>query len=343
MTSPASMLARRRLALPVFLVGLVMAPTLASAVSKPDFKLGYNFYTAQDDVQLGKEYSAHIDKQLPLLNDAAALKYLSSVGRRLVAFAPHNRAEYVWQFRIVNSSQINAFALPGGYIYVNRGVFEAAEDEAEFAGVIAHESGHVVMRHGTHIASQAVLAQGGMAVLAGILGQSNSLGSQLAQLGLGLGVDSLLLKNSRTLESQADEVGTYILRRAGYDPRAMVQFFQIIERKYPQRTQQFFSDHPNPENRIRDVDAEIAELGSPRGSVKDSPEFEGMKQYLSGLAPPPQTETGLKIDSGTHPPPPPSENMIPYDAKLCLLSTTQTTGRWNEARTVSRFFLQAEW
>ena len=201
MTSPSSMLARRRLALPVFLVGLVMAPTLASAVSKPDFKLGYNFYTAQDDVQLGKEYSAHIDKQLPLLNDAAALKYLSSVGRRLVAFAPHNRAEYVWQFRIVNSSQINAFALPGGYIYVNRGVFEAAEDEAEFAGVIAHESGHVVMRHGTHIASQAVLAQGGMAVLAGILGQSNSLGSQLAQLGLGLGVDSLLLKNSRTLES----------------------------------------------------------------------------------------------------------------------------------------------
>ena len=178
-----------------------------------------------------------------------------------MAFAPNNHPEYVWQFMIVNSAEINAFALPGGYIYVNRGVFDAAENEAQLAGVIAHESGHVVMRHGTHIASQAVLAQGGMAILTSILGQSGSLTSQLAQLGLGLGVDSLLLKNSRTAETQADEVGTYILYQAGYDPHAMVQFFQIIARKYPQRTVQFFSDHPNPENRIQDVDAEIAQLG----------------------------------------------------------------------------------
>ena len=187
-------------------------------IGKPDFKPGYNFYSPQEDVQLGKEYSAQVDKQLPLLNDAEALKYLNSLGKRLVAFAPNNHPEYAWQFRIVNSAEINAFALPGGYIYVNRGVFDAAENEAQLAGVIAHESGHVVMRHGTHIASQAVLAQGGMAILTSILGQSGSLTSQLAQLGLGLGVDSLLLKNSRTAETQADEVGTYILYQADTIP-----------------------------------------------------------------------------------------------------------------------------
>ena len=311
--------ARRKLASALLSAGLALSPILARGVGKPDFKPGYNFYSPQEDAQLGKESSAQVDKQLPLLNDAEALKYLNSLGKRLVAFAPNNHPEYAWQFRIVNSAEINAFALPGGYIYVNRGVFEAAENEAQLAGVIAHESGHVVMRHGTHIASQAVLAQGGMAILTSIFGQSGSLTSQLAQLGLGLGVDSLLLKNSRTAETQADEVGTYILYQAGYDPHAMVQFFQIIAKKYPQRTLQFFSDHPNPENRIKDVDAEIAQLGPPRGTKTDSPEFEGIKQYLAALAPPPQQKGTPKIDAKKQPPPLPSANLIRYDGKIFTL------------------------
>ena len=315
MTMRVTWQARRKLASALFLAGLALSPILAWGDSKPDFKPGYNFYSPQEDAQLGKEYSAQVDKQLPLLKDAEALKYLNSLGKRLVAFAPNNHPEYAWQFRIVNSAEINAFALPGGYIYVNRGVFDAAENEAQLAGVIAHESGHVVMRHGTHIASQAVLAQGGMAILTSIFGQSNSLTSQLAQLGLGLGVDSLLLKNSRTAETQADEVGTYILYQAGYDPHAMVQFFQIIAKKYPQRTLQFFSDHPNPENRIKDVDAEIAQLGPPRGAKMDSSEFDGVKQYLAALAPPPPQKGTPKIDAKKQPPPLPSANLIRYDGK----------------------------
>jgi Zn-dependent protease with chaperone function len=310
---------RRKLASAFLLAGLTLSPTLARGVGKPDFKPGYNFYSLQADAQLGKESSAQVDKQLPLLNDAEALKYLNSLGKRLVAFAPNNHPEYAWQFRIVNSAEINAFALPGGYIYVNRGVFEVAEDEAQIAGVIAHESGHVVMRHGTHIASQAVLAQGGMAILSSVFGQSDSLTSQLAQLGLGLGVDSLLLKNSRTAETQADEVGTYILYRAGYDPHAMVQFFQIIAKRYPQRTLQFFSDHPNPQNRIKDVDAEIAQLGPPREARTDSPEFARVKQYLAALAPPPQQRGTPKSDAKKHPPPLPSANLIRYDGKIFAL------------------------
>jgi len=307
--------ARRILIAALLLAGLALSPPFVLGVGKPDFKPGYNFYSRQDDAQLGKEYSTHLDKQLPLLNNPEALKYLNSVGKRLAGFAPNNRAEYVWEYRIVNSSQINAFALPGGYIYVNRGVFDAAEDEAQFAGVIAHESGHVVMRHGTHIASQAVLAQGGMAILTGILGQSSSLTSQLAQLGLGLGVDSLMLKNSRILESQADQVGTYILYQAGYDPHAMVQFFQIIAKKYPQRTLQFFSDHPNPENRIREVDTEIKRLGPARGALPDSPEFQEMKRYVATLAPPPPSKGAPKIEARRQAPPLPSANLIPYDGK----------------------------
>jgi hypothetical protein len=158
-----------------------------------------------------------------------------------------------------------------------------------------------------------------MALLTSIFSQSGSLTSQVAQLGIGLGVNSLLLKNSRTAETQADEVGTYILYQAGYDPHAMVQFFQIIAKKYPQRTLQFFSDHPNPENRIKDVDREIAQLGPPRGTRTDTPEFEGVKQHLAALAPPPQQKGMPKIDAKKQPPPLPSANLIRYDGKLFTL------------------------
>jgi predicted Zn-dependent protease len=317
MTLQVATQARRIFASAIFLAAL--APIFAWGVGPPDFKPGYNFYSPQEDVQVGKENSVQVDRQLPLLKDPEALTYLNGLGKRLVALAPNNHPEYAWRFSIVNSNEINAFALPGGFIYVNRGVFEAAENEAELAGVIAHESGHVVMRHGTHIASEAVLAQGGMAILTGILGQSDSLTSQLAQLGLGLGVDSLLLKNSRTAETQADEVGTYILYLAGYDPHAMVQFFQIIARKYPQRTSQFFSDHPNPENRMKDVDAEIARLAPPRGVKTDSPEFETVKQQMAGLDPPPPLKGTPKIDARKRPPPLPSANLVRFEGKRFTL------------------------
>jgi len=303
----------RGLLAPVFLLtGLGLLPSFVRGIDKPDFKPGYNFYSPQEDAQLGKESAAQVDQQLSLLTDAEAVRYLNGLGRRLVAFAPNNQPAYAWQFRIINSTEINAFALPGGYIYVNRGVFDAADNEAQLAGVLAHETGHVVMRHGTHIASQAVVAQGFMAIFGSILGQSDSLSSQMAQLGLGLGVDSLMLKNSRTAETQADEVGTYILYQAGYDPHAMVQFFQIIAQKYPQRTAQFFSDHPNPENRIKDVDTEIAQLGPSRGTKTGSPDFDGVKQYLAAIAPPPLPKGTPTIEAKRQPPPPPSANLIHY-------------------------------
>jgi predicted Zn-dependent protease len=255
---------------PIAIIGIEPAAQL-------NLKPGFNLFSKQQDIDAGKQAAADADKQLPLVNDAQVLGYLNKLGRRLTQFEPLP-ADYPWTFKVVNTKDINAFALPGGYIYVNRGTIESAESDAQLAGVVAHETGHVVMRHGTHQASQIMLAQAPLSILGGMLGQGGSLIGQLAQMGIGFGVNSVLLHNSRTAESQADEIGTYVLYHAGYDPHAMAQFFQIIEKKYPSRTAQFFSDHPNPGNRIQAVNAEIPQLGPAIQGKTDSPEFEVVKR-----------------------------------------------------------------
>jgi len=262
-------------------------------VERLTFKPGFNLFSPKQDVEVGRKSSADADKQLPLITDPEVVRYVNDLGHRLVQHEPVS-ADYPWMFKVVNSREINAFALPGGFIYVNRGAIEAAEDEAQLAGVMAHESGHVVMRHGTHQASQIMLAQMPLAMLGGMLGQSSSLVSQLAQMGIGFGVNSVLLHNSRGAETQADEVGTYVLYHTGYTPVAMAQFFQIIEKKYPQRTIQFFSDHPVPENRIQNVDKEIPLLGPslPGGGKNDSSEFQTIKKKLLNMPPPPKGKEG---------------------------------------------------
>ena len=316
MTIRAAIPARRTLVSALLVASLTLAPLRARGVERLQFKPGFNLFSTQQDVQVGKENAAQIDKQLPLVNDPEVLQYLNALGKKLVTYAPNNQAEYAWQFKVVNSADINAFALPGGYIYVNRGALDAAENEAQLAGVMSHESGHVVMRHGTHMATQALPLE----LILGLMGQGETLAGQLARAGIGFGVNSIMLHNSRSAETQADEVGTYILYQAGYDPHAMVQFFQIIEKKYPQRTLQFFSDHPNPEYRIRDVDAEIARLGPPSTTKTDSPEFEAIKQRLAESAPPPGTGGTPKMSAQQQPPPPPSEQMIRFDGKVFALA-----------------------
>jgi predicted Zn-dependent protease len=295
------------------LAALFLASGTALGVERLSFKPGFNLFSAQQDVQVGRDAAKQADQQLPLVTDAEVVRYVNDLGRRLATFAPDNKPDYAWTFKVVNSSDINAFALPGGFIYVNRGAIEAAENEAQIAGVIAHEEGHVVMRHGTHQASQAMLAQAPLAILGGVLGQSGSLTAQLAQMGIGFGVNSLMLRNSRSAESQADEIGTYILYNAGYDPRAMAQFFQIIEKKYPQQTIQFFSDHPNPENRIEKVEQGIRSLGPMRQAKTGSPEFEATKRRLLNMLPPPKAKPQTR--GANNPPPPPSDHMGRFDGK----------------------------
>ena len=277
---------------------LILAP-LAWA-SRTLLKPGWNMFSPQQDVEVGQQTSRDAEKQLPMLNNSRIDSYLNKLGRSLAAHATGEK--YPYQFKAVNDRAINAFALPGGFLYINRGVIEAADNEAQLAGVMAHEIAHVALRHGTNQASKAYVAQVPLAILGGALG-SNSTGAVLAQLGAGFATNSLLLKYSRTAESQADMLGTQILYDSGYDPRAMAQFFDKIQAQSTGgRMPAFFSSHPNPENRMERVDQEINNLGgSPRGAKTDSREFKDIKQSVLALAaPPPQGSNQiLQGDTGT--------------------------------------------
>lgn len=293
MTSACSRL--RKLAFGIALAWCIGSGA-AFSYERPDFQPGFNFFSRQQDVEVGRKAAAQMDRTLPLVRDPVVVSYVNHLGKYLAQYAPNQKGfRYDWTFQVVNSDQINAFALPGGYIFVNRGAIEAAQDEAQIAGVLAHEEGHVVMRHGTHQASEKLLADAPLEILAGYLGQSGSLLDVLAQMGIGFSVNSFFLKNSRDMEAQADRVGTYILYQSGYDPYAMAQFFQIIQKKYPQQTAQFFSDHPNPGNRIEAVDREVPELGPPKSWKTDSPEFEIIKKLLLAMPPPPKAGTALTL------------------------------------------------
>src|SRR3990172_6413730 len=263
---------------------ILLAP--AAQAQRTQLKPGWNLFSVQQDVEIGTQVSADAERQLPIWNDTRVDRYLNDLGRRLAEKA--TGAKYPYQFKAVNDSSINAFALPGGFLYINRGTMEAADNEAQLAGVIAHEIAHVALRHGTNQASKAYVAQVPLAILGGALG-SNSTGAVLAQLGAGFATNSLLLKYSRTAESQADMLGTQILYDAGYDPRAMAQFFEKIQAESPGgRPPTFFSSHPNPDNRAGRVDQEINNLdGSPRGSKTDSREFQDIKRSTLALAGPP--------------------------------------------------------
>jgi len=270
---------------------LVLAATLAlapwAAAERTHLKAGWNVFSPQQDVQLGQQVSKDAEKKVPMLNDARVDAYLNKLGRKLAAHAPGERFPY--QYKCVNDRAINAFALPGGFVYINRGVIEAADNEAQLAGVMAHETSHVALRHGTNQATKAYATQLPLAVLGGMLG-SGSVGALVAQLGAGFAVNSILLKYSRTDESQADIMGTQILYDSGYDPRAMAQFFEKIEAESKGKNPpEFFSDHPNPEHRVERVSEEVDKLGGPPANyIADSAEFRDIKRYVLGLPPPPK-------------------------------------------------------
>src|SRR5262249_41464742 len=158
---------------------------------------------------------------------------------------------FPYEFRVVNDRSLNAFALPGGFVYINRGALDAARSEDEIAAVIAHEMAHVSLRHGTNQVSKAYVAQAGLGLVGGLLGNrgGGGLGQVIGAVG-GFGLNTLFLKYSRSAESQADSLGMQMLRRAGYNPRAMISVLQTIQRQSHGRSIEWLSNHPNPENRI---------------------------------------------------------------------------------------------
>ncbi len=224
-----------------------------------------NRYSPSDDVKAGQQAAAEVERQMPILRDQVATDYLRSIGERLVAAIPQEfqHPEFRYQFKIVDVRDINAFALPGGYMYVNRGLIDVAHNEGELAGVMAHELSHVALRHGT---AQATKSQSASAQAPNILGAilGSVIGGGLGQV-VGGGIQTLgqinFLKFSREYETEADVLGSQIMARAGYDPRDLANMFKTLQQQSGGNGgPQFLSDHPNPANRFARIEQERASL-----------------------------------------------------------------------------------
>ncbi len=237
---------------------LITASCLSASglLAQTEIKLPKNRYTPQQDVELGREAAAEIRKQYPIIKDERIARYLTTLGDRLVAAAPAELKQpvYEYSFTPVNLKEINAFALPGGPMFVQRGMFDAAATEGEVVGVMAHELSHVLLRHGTANASKAQNPWLQLGQLAGQLGGAvvgGGAGAAIAQ-GSQFGLGTLLLRYSRDFEKQADLLGAQIMARAGYDPRALARMFETIERESKSSGgsgPQWMSSHPDPGNR----------------------------------------------------------------------------------------------
>jgi beta-barrel assembly-enhancing protease len=268
----------------VAIVGLTMA-SLASAQTQitPD----KNKYTPAQDVQIGREAAQEVTRELPMLNDPRVDDYVRRVGDRLVRAIPpqFQHDEFRYSFEVVNQKEINAFALPGGPMFLHRGMIEAARSEGEVAGVMAHEIAHVALRHGTAQATKGQKFQiGAMAgqILGAVIG--GAAGSVIAQ-GSQFGLGAYFLKYGREYERQADLLGAQIMARAGYDPRRMADMFRTIEQQgRGSGGPEWLSSHPHPANRYEAIQREAATLRI-EGTAPSQAEFQTVQARLREMNP----------------------------------------------------------
>jgi predicted Zn-dependent protease len=244
----------------------------------------------QQEVQIGQEQAAQVSQQLPMLNDPQINAYVNSLGQQIASHT--SRADLQWSFAVVNTDDVNAFALPGGFVYVNRGVLEQASNESELGAVLGHEIEHVVRRHSVKQMEQMQGANVGASVLCAL---TNVCNSGLAQAGIEAGGTLLFAKFSRDDEVQADEGGFQNEIRAGLNPRGMLTFFQKLLAEEQQSggssaASSWFSDHPGTQDRIADVERMLSETpASTLNSLRtDSQAFENMKRRLAQLPPAPR-------------------------------------------------------
>lgn len=265
----------RSLVASITLLALLALPL--SLVAQTQIKYHSNKFSVQEDVKVGRQAAQEAEQQFPLLRDEDARAYVERVGQRLVSAIPSEfqHPEFQYYFKIVNASDINAFALPGGPMYVNRGMIDAARNEGEMAGVMAHELSHVALRHGTaqatHAQKYSVLA--GIAGIAGTILGGPGVG-QLAQAPFAV----YFLKFSREYETEADILGAQIMARAGYDPRDLANMFQTIERQGGGGGG-FLSDHPSSQDRYARIneEAQYLRIANP---VRDTRDFARIQERL---------------------------------------------------------------
>jgi len=264
---------------------LVAALAVANLSAQTKITPDKNSYSVADDVKVGQEAAAEAKKKLPMLNDDRVDTFVESVGARLAAAIPGDlrHTGFRYTFEVVNQKDINAFALPGGPMFLNRGMIEAAKTEAEMAGVMAHEIAHVALRHGTAQATKGqkfqIGAVAGQILGAIVGGTAGSVISQGSQFGLG----AYFLKYGREYERQADLMGAQIMARAGYDPREMANMFKTIQAEGGGSGPEWLSSHPDPGNRY---DAIVQEASMLRVEGNgNSGQFQSIRSRLVGMPP----------------------------------------------------------
>jgi predicted Zn-dependent protease len=251
-------LRRTRLPVAVALTASLLLPVSAGAQTRID--PDSNRFSPAQDVELGRRAAAELRQDVPIVRDRRTTNLVERIGERLVAAIPARlrHSQFRYMFQVVDRREINAFALPGGPVYVNRGMLDAARNEGEVAGVIAHEISHIALRHATAQATKGQKFQfGALAgqILGSIVGgRTGAVISQGSQIGIG----TYFLKYSREYEREADLLGAQIMAQAGYDPRQMATMFQTIERRSGNGVPEWLSDHPSPANRVEAINREAA-------------------------------------------------------------------------------------
>jgi predicted Zn-dependent protease len=247
--------------------------------------LQFNLVSVEQEIEIGRQADAQVRKEMPELRDAEVTAYVRGIGRRLVRHAPGPK--YPYTFAVVDSREINAFALPGGPVWLHRGVLLAAGRESQVAAVLAHEVAHIAQRHAASQLTKATMAQWGLGLLGAVLG--NTTGAGAAQIAAGYLATGVFLKFGRDDERDADRVGLQILRRAGWDGRGMLELFEVLrreQRRDPGSVDTFFSSHPAPRDRIAQLQGAI---GRTSAGTRDSAQFRAIKARVRRLPPPPRT------------------------------------------------------
>jgi len=232
-----------------------------------------------DEIKLGRDAQKQVRASTPRVEGIAA-SYVSTVGRQLAASA--GGPKYPYSFSVANYRDLNSFALPGGPVWVNRGVLQAARTEAQVAGVLAHEIAHVAQRHAAQQISKGIIANGLLGLLGAALG--NAGGARTAQAGAQVLAGGYMMKFSRDDERAADRVGAEIVRRAGWDPRGMLEFMQILrdqEGRDPGSVEVFLSSHPSPAERVQQLRVQLSRVKA--GGRRDSASFRTVRTALTKM------------------------------------------------------------
>ena len=306
------------------IVGVTVVLSVGALWGQTAVTAPQNKYSPEEDVQLGRQAAAEVERQLPMLNDGTVEEFIDGLGAHLAESIPQEfeHPEFRYSFKVVNVREINAFALPGGPMYLNRGMITQARTQGEVASVIAHEISHVALRHGTAQATKATKYEIGTmlgAVLGSIIGgKTGAVVSGVTEFGLG----AHFLKFSREYERQADILGSHIMADAGFDPREMASMFQTIQKQGGSGGPEFLSSHPDPGNRAAAITKEAAML-QVRNPVRDTSAFTRARGRLQQMPAAPTTEQATRTGAGRTTAPSVGGTLDPH--RVAPPSSTYTT------------------